>query len=303
MQLPVCFVSLNETVRKMLEKLLNQTGPVRKLLGISENGKALDLSAFDWEDSFEVVRGVIFNNVEIKGVEISSNFVECKFVDCSFDTIDSNGHFSAAGNSWYDCKFNKVKITDMIAPQSRFVGCKFKNSEFLGMALCQTLFDSCDFSNCSISGIKSHRVGNKSLMIPELTDIQAYALFRNCRFDDSLFKGCQFSDIRFEQCETNNLEFVGCDFKNTLGPDKWWHSIKSSDPFDEFLKTIIEQIEIKLGDQSRALYRLSEFAKQYRESEFKNKDYSACLYEGDVSDEELDAIDEILENAEIAFSI
>jgi hypothetical protein len=155
--------------------------------------------------------------------------------------------------------------------------------------------------DCVIGGISARRAGDKSLQLPEIVRAGATALFCRCHFDRGSFAGCAFADVGFEKCEVRHTQFINCDFRNVVGPDRWWTQVESGDPFNSFLDTVLNGIEERLGRDSSAFLSLSGFAKEYRLGRTQDKDYSACLYTGDVPEEELDAIQEILDQAESAF--
>ncbi|MCE9555174.1 MAG: hypothetical protein K8T91_17635 [Planctomycetes bacterium] len=285
----------------MIDRLLNTSGKVRQLLGMPEDSGILDLSDFDWKGQFEVVRGVKFDRTRLASVTISTNFVECTFENCEFSKIRSHGHFSAAGNTWQRCRFNKLTLIDLIAPQSRFIDCEFRDVSIRGFHPCQTLFDQCHFANFSVGGLRCQIVGNKSMQLPEIVRTGASTLFRTCRFDSGAFTGCYFADICFENCAVADTRFIDCDFRGTVGSDMWWRQIPSGDPFHAFLRVVLQGIEKRLGRSSRAFVAFSAYAADYQQQKTQSRDFSACLYDGSVPNNELDAIESIIDDAVEAF--
>jgi uncharacterized protein YjbI with pentapeptide repeats len=284
----------------VIEQLVNTTGNARELLGLSGQ-RPVDLSSIDWASQFVVVRGVRFDDVTIAKTKFAANFVECNFDECSFEQIVSDGHFSGAGNEWTGCRFKKMKLSDLIAPQSRFTKCEFDEVEIDGFRLCQTVFSDCSFRKVSIRGLVTRKVGDRTLQLPETVAKGATALFRNCRFDLSDFTGCKFNDVCFEGCTVAETQFKSCSFEDVISRDAWLREFESSDPFIAFLDAAISGIRTKLGSDCESVKALEVYKSSYASKQTNSKDYSAVLYSGKVSDRELDVVEKILDKVSTSF--
>lgn len=284
----------------LIEQLVNTTGNARELLGLSGQ-LPVDLSSIDWAGHFVVVRGVRFDNATIAKTRFAANFVECNFEKCSFEQIVSDGHFSGAGNDWMGCRFQKVKLSDLIAPQSRFTNCEFDEVDIDGFRLCQTVFSNCTFRRVSIRGLVTRKIGDRTLQLPETVAKGVSALFRNCRFELSNFNGCKFNDVCFEGCTVVETQFKSCSFEGVVSRDTWLRECESSDPFIAFLDAAISGIRTKLGNECESVKALGIYRASYVSKETNSKDYSAVLYSGKVSDRELDVVEKILDKVSTSF--
>ena len=284
----------------MIEQLVDTTGNARELLGLSGQ-LPVDLSSLDWAYQFVVVRGIRFDLTTIRKTKFAVNFVECNFEKCDFEEIVSDGHFSGAGNEWINCRFKKMKLSDQIAPQSRFLNCEFDEVKIDGFRVCQTVFGECSFRNVSVRGLVTRKVGNRKLQLPETVANGATALFRNCRLEHSAFTGCKFNDVCFDGCTVDESQFQGCSFDEVISSDSWLRDLQSSDPFIEFLDAAISRIRKKLGNECESVKALEIYKASYASKQTNSKDYSAVLYSGKVSDSELDVVDKILDQVASSF--
>ena len=284
-----------------IEHLLHRQGPVRELLGILDDGRVLDLSGLKWS-SAGIVNGVIFQRVRIANTRFRPDLVECVLEDSVFSGIRSEHHFSGAGNLWRNCVFQDLNALGLIAPQNRFLDCQFENLTLRGPVLCQTYFENCSFVGCTIQGMSTARVGDKTKQLPDLVKSGGTVLFRDCVFKRSLFNGCSFSHVVFEDCQLDETRCIECDFRDAFGRDAWLKQMESGDPFKMFLREILHGVEQRLGRESQAYRALAEYAEGYLSGENPSKDYSACLFTGEVPDDELDAIETVFDEAEYTFS-
>lgn len=284
----------------MIEQLVNTTGNMRELLGITGH-LPVDLSSFDWANQFVVVRGIHFDLATISKTKVAVNFVECNFEKCNFEEIVSDGHFSGASNEWINCRFKKLTLSDLIAPQSRFIKCEFDEVKIDGFRVCQTVFGDCSFRNVSIRGLVTKRVGNRKLQLPETVARGATALFRNCRLEHSDFTGCKFNDVCFDGSTVDESRFQSCSFDGVISSDVWLQDIESSDPFIAFLDAAISGLRKKLGNECESVKALEIYKVAYVSKQTNSKDYSAVLYSGKISDRELDVVDKILDQVASCF--
>lgn len=284
----------------MIEQLVNTTGIARELLGIPGR-LPIDLSSDDWGRLFVVIRGIRFDLATIKKTKFAVNFVECNFEECNFDEIVTDGHFSGAGNEWINCRYKKMKLSDLIAPQSRFLHCTFDEVKIDGFLVCQTVFRDCTFRNVSIRGLATRRVGNRKLQLPETIAKGATALFQNCRFEQSDFTACKFNDVCFDGCTVVESRFQNCSFDEVISSDSWLQDFRSSDPFTAFLDAAISEIRKKLGNECESVKALEIYRASYASKQTNSRDYSAVLYGGKIPDSELDVVDKILDRVERSF--
>jgi uncharacterized protein YjbI with pentapeptide repeats len=284
----------------MIERLVNTSGNLRDILELSAVGP-VDLSSMDWGEQFVVIRGIQLDSVTIADSRVAANFVECKFDGCVFEEVVSDGHFSGAGNEWNSCRFKNCKLSDLIAPQSRFTSCEFDEVEIDGFRLCQTVFNDCSFQSVSIRGLTTRKIGDRSLQLPETVAKGASALFRNCEFNHSDFTGCKFNDVCFEDCKVAETEFKSCSFEDVISRDEWLRNVQSSDPFITFLDAAISGIRAKLGSDCESVRALEKYKTTYVSTQSKSKDYSEVLYDGNVPDKELDVVEKILDKVSTSF--
>lgn len=284
----------------MIERLLNNSGNFREILDLPSSN-SIDLSSTCWNEHFVVVRGIQFDHMTISKTGFATNFVECRFDDCTFEEIVSDGHFSGAGNEWSDCRFKKCKFTDLIAPQSRFRNCVFDEIEIAGLRLCQTAFIDCAFLAVSVRGLATRKTGDRSRQLIETTSKGATALFQNCNFENSNFTACKFNEVCFEKCEVTETQFNNCSFDDVISRDQWLNQIQNGDPFIAFLAAAISEIRGELGDKCKSIQALRQFQESYEAKQTTCKDYSAVLYDGSVSDQELDVVEKILHKISHSF--
>ena len=62
-----------------------------------------------------------------------------------------------------------------------------------------------------------------------------------------------------------------------------------------YLDQVLAEMALQLGSNSSAVKALTHYRMEYVAGDNKSKDYSACLYGGEVPDRELDAAEDIFD--------
>ena len=89
-----------------------------------------------------------------------------------------------------------------------------------------------------------------------------------------------------------------CSFDGARAAPQWWSSSDSSDRFLGWLRQVVAAVVKELGQDSKAAQSLERYLNDFETSRTKDKDFSACLYDGTVPNEELDRIEPILNDLE-----
>jgi uncharacterized protein YjbI with pentapeptide repeats len=118
--------------------------------------------------------------------------------------------------------------------------------------------------------------------------------FAKCQFDHAEFRYCVFANSAFSENIINEPVVTECDFTNTKADAQWWPATAQTDVFVSYLNLLIAEILGTLGPKSVAAGALSIYRNGYTSGENASKDYSACLYNGDVSNQELDVVEDII---------
>jgi len=119
--------------------------------------------------------------------------------------------------------------------------------------------------------------------------------FVNCEFDCIEFRHCAFSNSAFKNSSFVDAIASECEFANIDSDRQWWPDSAQGDVFVSFLDEVIAEINLKLGPDSSVAKALSDFKTEYVRGDRKSKDYSACLYDGNVSNRELRVVENILD--------
>jgi len=272
----------------IVEKLLGCSGDVRRILGIAQSGP-LDLSdAKDWTRP-EVLRDLRFDEIFISEAEIRLNFVECRFTGCVFRRVRSDAHFWGADDIWTRCVFEDSNLARMISPMNSFRDCRFQNSTITNFRPYQTLFENCSFTGFAFQGIKAELIQNAQMRNAALDSISGSVLFRKCRFLRSSFRECYFDGIVFEACEFADVSIEACDFSGIVSDFRWWGD-RNDDPFAAFLSKALDLIDKQCGKSSQAYQVFHKYVTDYCTGNTQDKDFSACLYSGNVSRDEVQRV-------------
>lgn len=282
--------------------LENRDGEVADLLGIERIEGVANLSQLDWESPLIVLRGLTFDNVLLQGVKIRPNLVECRISDSCFIEVESYGHFWGAGNNWYRCHFSRIRMEDVIAPQCRFCDCSFDDVCLTGFRMCETVFANCSFNRVTITAM-SARERRHLQPFPELDKTGASGLFSKCTLEMPCFENCQFDQIAFNGCKVSHPVVSNCNFSGIISDGQWWHNSMSCDLFIAFLDDALKLIEGQLGRHSVAFSSMQRFRDEYVAGRSKSRDYSACLFEGNIPYADLQKIEKGLEKLESRYSL
>jgi hypothetical protein len=127
--------------------------------------------------------------------------------------------------------------------------------------------------------------------------------FVACKFTHTDFLHCSFADCAFVKSEFDNTAAKASDFTNIRSDLKWWSDSEQCEVFVTFLNEAVGQFAAELGDNSTAVAALSKYRTDYVSGVITSKDYSVCLYNGEVPDKELDVVDRILDRLESQFPL
>ncbi|MGC3969728.1 MAG: hypothetical protein QM775_21070 [Pirellulales bacterium] len=267
-------------------------------LWLSENRASdgyADISNSDWETSLAVIDGVELDRVRLTGRTIFPNVVNSKIIESEFSTVTTDGHFWGGGNMWQRSSFSASLLRSVISPQNLFVDCIFKDVVFDGYVACETLFESCQFLNCKFESLRTKPKRNNRWAISQMAGLGSSLQFVSCEFDRSEFHHCVFSDSAFKSSKLVGITASECDFTNINSDCKWWSDSAQGDVFVSYLNEVLAEITLQLGPNSSAAKALSTYKVGYVQGDNKSKDYSACLYDGNVPDRELEVVEDIFD--------
>lgn len=259
------------------------------------NDGYVDISHSDWESSLAVINGVELDKVRLACRAVYPNFVNSKITDSEFSNLTTDGHFWGGGNEWQGCLFSSCLLRSVISPQNLFVDCIFKDVDFDGYVACETLFASCRFLNCKFESLRTKPKRSTRWAISQMAALGSSLQFVGCQFDQPTFSHCIFTDTAFKNSNIVDPVAKECDFTNINSDRKWWPDSAQSDVFVSYLNRVIAEILAQLGPNSSAAKALSTYKVAYVRGDNKSKDYSACLYEGNVSDRELEVVEDIFD--------
>jgi hypothetical protein len=282
----------------ILDTLEKNRGDVRAILKIPDGGGYFDLSDPAWSKTSVVLSELNFKRIKLYRTEVKANIVSSVFSDCLFDELLSVGHFWSADNKWKDCVYTRCHFEDAICPQNYFERCTFTDLHLIGSTIYETVFRECTFVDAHFEGVAVERSRNTRKPYAELELFDSCVVFERCRFERPEFSKCRFHDVAFIDCEIVDPVNNNSDFSGVKGFPIWWDDAVGIDPFVAFLEEVLTMIEKKLGKESRAYLRMLDYQQRYLLGATKSKDYSLCLYEGDVPDSELKKIENWLEKIE-----
>ena len=277
----------------MISRLINNSGDVRALLGAPHDAAVpLDISAGDW-DATAILNGLLFRNIVLQDRRVNVNFVNCTFESTTFRNIEAGeAHLWGARNKWTDCEFDNVVLPTSICPYNSFSYCKFKSLKLIGASAYKTQFESCEFYNLYLESLRVSPDRFENQPLADISKIEPNVKFKSCRFVAPKFYKCTFSNVLFQACTVEKPEISFCNFDDAVCiPKPWWEPYESRDPFVAFLYELLALIERKLGKSGKAYTNLASYKDEYLSGKITNKDYSACLYQTDVPNSEIDAIE------------
>jgi uncharacterized protein YjbI with pentapeptide repeats len=254
-----------------------------------------DISGGDWESSLAVIDGVELERVCLSNRVILPNLINSKINDSEFVNLTTDGHFWGGGNEWYRCSFSTSLLRSVISPQNLFVGCVFKQTVFDGYVPCETLFESCRFLSCKFESLRPKPKRRARWAISQMAQLGASLQFIGCEFDHTEFRRCVFADSAFKSSHFIDPMATECDFTGINSESRWWPDSAQSDVFVSYLDQLIAELILTLGPTSCAVKALVIYKEDYVRGDNKSKDYSACLYGGDVPDSELDVVEDIFD--------
>jgi uncharacterized protein YjbI with pentapeptide repeats len=270
----------------ILASLRGKGGDVRVLRGLSSGDTGmLDLSSSEWSESTDVFSRLMFTCARIANSKVGADFVDCAFSETEFTDVSSASHFLGSGNTFDRCNFHRVRLVDVISPDNVFRGCSFHDVALSGYRPCRTLFDSCSFDGLGINGMKA---------VPSPSGSSADGVsFLGCDFKSVVFTGCHFAGVSFLNCRFENVVAEFCDTRGVSAAAQWKSGVVS-DPLEGFVLELMRGIERRLGPGARSISLLSDYLIHYISSGRTETDYSACLYDGKIDDEELDAVEDLI---------
>ena len=274
----------------VIDKLMGKAGDVLSILDCEPRVGRIDVSDDAWDRRPEILTGLSFRRISLVGKEILVNFARCDFNDSEFVRLSSEHHFWGISNQWQECVFASVDLLRPLSPMNSFVDCHFSASKFVNYRPYQTLFQKCTFEKNEIVGMRAELVLNSSTRNPQLLDRVAKVVFKDCTFKDTLFRACFFEGIEFENCRFENTKAQESEFHRIISKDRWWTDQKA-DPFVSFLLKVLEMIRQQCGPASTAYSAVGNYLLDYTSGKNKGRDFSACLYSGNVPDSELDRIE------------
>ena len=242
-----------------------------------------------------MIDGVELARVRLTGRTIFPNVVNSKIIESEFSTVTTDGHFWGGGNTWLRSSISVSVLRAVISPQNLFVDCTFNDVVFDGYLACETLFQSCQFLNCKFKSLRTKPKRSNRWSISEMAGLGSSLQFVSCEFDRSEFHRCVFSDSAFQNSNLVGVTASECDFTNINSDRKWWSDAAQSDVFVAYLNEVLAEIALQLGPNSSAEKALSTYKVGYVQGDNKSKDYSACLYDGDVPDRELEVVEKIFD--------
>lgn len=261
----------------------------------------VDVSGFGWGDVLAILADLTFSSMRWSNLELRVDFTRCQFTDCLFEGVWSEGHMWAASNRWERVRFHSTQIRSAVCPLNRFEYCTFEDFKLTGTNAYRTVFRDCTFLDAEITGFRALAGGGDELAWLEDFDQQKTVVFVRCTFARTRFVRSSFRGVAFEGCSFDHVSVEDCDFRGAIGDLAWIPEGSGvGDPFLAFLGEVLSLIERKLGSRSRAYGVFGEYERRYAGGLTRDKDYSACLYEGGLPDRELDAIEGELAGLEAA---
>lgn len=156
---------------------------------------------FQWRDLI----GVTVKNVDMAGSTINCAMSGAWLVDVCFSNSQfqecSMSRVRASHCAWSDATMTKPWLED-----AQFESCVFTRTRVLGGRRSilphdcgrRVSFTDCDFSKATFIGIGI-----------------SGAVFRNCRFDDTVFDSCRIFNWRFEGSGPHSQQFNRCEYRGT----------------------------------------------------------------------------------------
>lgn len=284
----------------MIEQLMTSSDDAARWLGSIRGADGVaDLSSLEWASSLVVIQRIRLEKVRLCDVEILPNLVKSQISDSEFNKVSSDSHFWGAENRWRNCTFNVCELKNVISPRNLFEGCYFENCVIVGYRGFETLFHRCEFVNCELRNVSAEAPQGGDWLTPEMAAVGSSLQFMECAFERSIFTHCRFRDVAFRECTFSDVGVESCSFEDVNSDVEWWGEVGDADLFVAFLDEAIRQISEQLGATSKAACKLTQYRDEYASSATANKDYSACLYSGDVPDSELDRVEQILDELEL----
>lgn len=263
---------------------------------IRESDGEADLSRLNWE-ALVVAKGLDLERIRVSDAEILANIVQSRIGRSRFLSISTDSHFWGAQNSWRSCVFSQSSLKNVISPSNVFEECVFENCTIVGYRGFETLFQECEFKNCVVQNFTAlPRPSNWK--VAELETLGASVQFHECKFEKTRFSGCRFNDVAFRNCVMAEIVTEHCSFDGVDVDVKWWDNAEEADLFLVFLDDAIAMIRRQLGDDAKSANQLTEYRAKYASGASKDRDYSACLYDGGVPDVELDEVEVMLDELE-----
>lgn len=283
-----------------LYDLQNRTGDAVELMALTRAGDGVaDLGCLDWQGALIVLRGLAFKKVRLVDVEVRPNFVECVIEDSDFSRLRSYAHFWGAEDHWARCRFTDIELQDVISPQSRFEDCVFKGVRLANYRPCETVFSRCTFIHTTFVGMKT-RTATGLVRHPELQK-GVSTVFANCSLSCCVFQNCYFDKTEFRESRFIDVKTENCDFAGITADHRWWPEGTEGDPFVAFLDEVLEMIRTRLSGQSKAYRAMRKYAENFRSGQTSSRDYSACLFDGQVPYRDLRKIEDGLDEIEAKY--
>lgn len=276
----------------LIERLAASRGNAADVVGMPpSSGGMLDLSADDWGGKAALIRNVILERCVLRNTAILADFVDCEFRNCEFEDLTAKQHFWGGGDTWSDCAFRRIELSEAFSPRNRFVECRFEDVTLRGYEPFETVFTRCHFRRLTLDGFRAARVPSRPTA-KELQGTTAVVLFESCEFDEPSLRKCSFDRVEFRGCRISRPQVDGCDFAGAIADQRWWPD-QTRAPFAVFLDEVLSLIGRRVGTASASYVKWMSYRNDYLAGRTTDMDFSKYLYEK-VPDEELDQYEDDL---------
>lgn len=277
----------------IFETLVGREGDVRALLGLDDKLGSVDLSGIDWASRPVTLKKLVFRDVFFADLTMGVDFDSCVFESCHFLKVKSESHLWGVDNRWVECKFSEIQLRDVASPGNRFEGCEFDELSLVNYQVATTVFERCRFSESLVSGLRGLLgAGEGSLRHYEEKEAPS-ADFRHCEFENVVFRESYFENVSFGECRFQRTVAIDCDFSGVSSDVLWW-AAQEADPFASFLVRLLAAVESELGPSCAATVALRRYVDAFVSGVTVSRDFSACLYKGNIPDHELDIVEDVV---------
>lgn len=233
-------------------------------------------------------RGAFFGDITM-GVDFDS----CVFDSCDFLKLRSDAHLWGNDNRWTRCTFREVALRDVASPGNRFESCGFERVSLVNYQVSATVFEGCNFLESVISGLRGRPSAASGFSQRHTREQMPAVEFLRCEFRNVVFRESYFENVRFQDCRFPLAVAIDCNFDGVTSDLEWWGA-QGADPFVAFLRRLLEAVESELGPNGTALAVLGRYVEAYVSGATQSRDFSSCLYEGEIPNHELDIVEDVV---------